>query len=107
MLYLQANEKRVGILLFGVGCLSVPLLRDVFLLSASRLISSETIHGYYSSRIVQGKLSLRSGEKLGNVISWQFEERPAKKKLESVKSIRKHQSERRFSLLKRAKTVGN
>lgn len=39
---------------------------------------SETIHGYYSSRIVQGKLSLRSGEKLGNVISWQFEERPTK-----------------------------
>lgn len=25
MLYLQANEKRVGILLFGVGCLGVPL----------------------------------------------------------------------------------
>lgn len=42
MLYLQANEKRVGILLFGVGCLGVPLLRGVFLLSESRLIRSGT-----------------------------------------------------------------
>ena len=49
------------------------------MVSESRLIRSGTIYSCYSSRIVQGKLSLRSGEKLGNVISWHFEERPEKK----------------------------